>query len=399
MTLWPWLILVTAYGACIGSFLNVVILRLPKGQSLVRPGSHDPETGDKLQWWENIPIFSWLALRGRSRYSGKRISVQYPLVEAFTAVAFGGLFVVYYMTPLRPAFSIPGLSQTWPAFVVHLVLLGALIAATMIDFRHFIIPLQIPWFVTAAALVILPLAALSGLMPNTPVVVPPAPNTPPGAASCLVNAAPTVNDVGMIIAIGGLLGLILSLVLMQLKVIPRSFDDEEIFEQDSPDPETFLAHPHPRREILKEFLFVGFPLLGMLIGLVTAYNQGLQLGPSQAPMYVQVLGGVIAGYLVGGGMVWITRILGTLVFGKEAMGLGDVHLMAAVGAVIGAMDVTVTFFIAPFFGLAAALILVGLTAILKGKTRIIPYGPYLAGAAVIMMLFRVPILRFLGILC
>jgi leader peptidase (prepilin peptidase) / N-methyltransferase len=92
VTLWPWLILIAAYGACVGSFLNVVILRLPAGKSLVHPPSHDPATGERLKWWENIPIVSWLALRGRSRYTGERISVQYPLVEAFTMLSFAGLF-------------------------------------------------------------------------------------------------------------------------------------------------------------------------------------------------------------------------------------------------------------------------------------------------------------------
>ncbi|MEM9790404.1 MAG: prepilin peptidase, partial [Planctomycetota bacterium] len=100
----------------------------------------------------------------------------------------------------------------------------------------------------------------------------------------------------------------------------------------------------------------------------------------------------------GGGVVWLTRILGTLAFGREAMGLGDVHLMAAAGAVIGSIDVTVAFFLAPFFGLAGAAVMYGASAIAKGRVRVIPYGPYLAAAVVVMMAARVPILRFLGIL-
>ena len=96
-------------GLLIGSFLNVVILRLPKRMEwqwrrdareilelpdiyeppppgIVVEPSHDPVTGDKLKWWENIPLFSWLMLRGKSRYSGKPISVQYPLVELLTSI-------------------------------------------------------------------------------------------------------------------------------------------------------------------------------------------------------------------------------------------------------------------------------------------------------------------------
>ena len=96
--------LAAALGLAVGSFLNVVILRLPRRlewewkrdareilelpelydpppPGVVVEPSHDPVTGDRLKWWENIPVFSWLALRGRSRYSGQKISIQYPLVE------------------------------------------------------------------------------------------------------------------------------------------------------------------------------------------------------------------------------------------------------------------------------------------------------------------------------
>lgn len=96
-------------GLLIGSFLNVVILRLPKRMEwqwrrdareildlpdiyeppppgIVVEPSHDPVTGDKLKWWENIPVLSWVMLRGKSRYSGKPISIQYPLVELLTSI-------------------------------------------------------------------------------------------------------------------------------------------------------------------------------------------------------------------------------------------------------------------------------------------------------------------------
>jgi leader peptidase (prepilin peptidase)/N-methyltransferase len=85
---------------------------------------------------------------------------------------------------------------------------------------------------------------------------------------------------------------------------------------------------------------------------------------------------------VGGGIVWGIRIVGTLAFGKEAMGLGDVHLMGAAGAVIGPLFVVVAFFVAPFFGLAWA----GFQMFFK-KIRQIPYGPFLSlGILVVMIL-------------
>jgi len=151
VNIWPWLILVTLYGAAVGSFLNVVVYRLPEGRSLVRPASHCPKCGHRLAWYDNVPVLGWLWLRGRCRYCRTPISVQYPLVEAATAGLFALVTGVYYLTGLRPGFAEAGLAGSWPVLVVHLLLVAALVAATLIDFRLFIIPLEIPWVVTAAA--------------------------------------------------------------------------------------------------------------------------------------------------------------------------------------------------------------------------------------------------------
>lgn len=78
-----------AFGACIGSFLNVVSWRLPRQESVVVPGSHCPRCGTALAWYDNIPVISWLLLRGRCRHCQARIACRYPLVELLTA----GLFV------------------------------------------------------------------------------------------------------------------------------------------------------------------------------------------------------------------------------------------------------------------------------------------------------------------
>lgn len=371
MTLIPWFIFVSIAGACVGSFLNVVIYRLPEGRSVIHPPSHDPKTGRRLAWFENIPIVSWLVLRGRARFTGDPISVQYPLVEAVTAALFGGLFIAYYLTPLRPDFYHAGLEATWPVFVVHLVLLASLVAATVIDFRLYIIPLQLPWLVTTVALLLLPVAAWRGWVP---------PN---------VEVMPRTGYAATWAGLGATVGLAFSLALLQAAVLPRSFNDlEDHLTDDAPsdepeDPHAFLAHPHPRREVMKELLFLSLPIMGAVLAVVW--------GPSvlgrPAPG-VEALGGVLCGYFVGAALVWGIRILGTLAFGKEAMGLGDVHLVAAIGAVVGPVDVIFVFFTAPFLGLLGAVVTAGLASILKGRTRIIPYGPYLAAAALVVMLLR-----------
>src|SRR5262249_19781046 len=77
-----------AFGAVAGSFLNVIIYRLPLGKSVVWPSSACPHCGRELSWYENIPVVSWLVLRARCRTCRARISARYPLVEALTAAMF-----------------------------------------------------------------------------------------------------------------------------------------------------------------------------------------------------------------------------------------------------------------------------------------------------------------------
>ncbi|MEM1211813.1 MAG: prepilin peptidase [Planctomycetota bacterium] len=384
---WWGFVFVVLFGACVGSFLNVVILRMPEGISVIHPPSRDA-TGAKLAWWENIPVLSWVLLRGRSRYSGERISAQYPLIEAFTAVVFGGFYAVCYLVEWREPFFAAGLLGSWSVLGVTLILLACLIAATVIDARHFIIPLGIPWTATVVAVVVLPLAALLG--------VPPAGLLEAGAIPDGMQPFVPVGERGALgAATGGVIGLVIAVGLLWAGKLPVSFADEQEL-ADPSDPDEFLAYPHPRREMVKEFLFLGFPLVGTVLGLAIAGAMH-QDGLTPLPVGLRVLSGVVCGYLVGCGLVWVTRILGTLGFGKEAMGLGDVHLLGAIGAVVGVYDVVVVFFVAPFFGIVGAVVLAVWSAVLSGRggaegggdggggVRAIPYGPYLAAAAVLVV--------------
>ena len=104
-------------------------------------------------------------------------------------------------------------------------------------------------------------------------------------------------------------------------------------------------------------------------------------------LLAQGLAGSLLGYLVGGGLVWGIRIFGTLGFGREAMGLGDVHLLAGVGAVVGWWDPILIFFIAPFSGLLYAGFAVVLEKIGKKQSEI-PYGPHLAVATLLVVFLR-----------
>ena len=81
------------FGIVIGSFLNVVILRVPKKESVVFPASHCPTCKTPLKWWHNIPIFSYIALKGKCAFCNEKISIQYPLIELMSGVIVA---LVYY---------------------------------------------------------------------------------------------------------------------------------------------------------------------------------------------------------------------------------------------------------------------------------------------------------------
>jgi leader peptidase (prepilin peptidase)/N-methyltransferase len=121
----PWFFPAVAFvvGACVGSFLNVVIYRLPAGESVVRPGSHCA-CGAPIAWRDNLPILSWLFRRGRARCCGRRFSVRYLVVELLTALIFLACWRLF-----PPAQAVCG----W-------IFLSALIGATFIDLDHMLIP-------------------------------------------------------------------------------------------------------------------------------------------------------------------------------------------------------------------------------------------------------------------
>jgi len=112
-------------GACIGSFLNVVIYRLPRGESIVSPRSRCPGCGHAIPAWENIPIVSFVALRGKCAGCGEGISWRYPAVELLTASGFGAIFLL----------DGPGIP-----LLRDLLFFSLLIPITFIDIDHRIIP-------------------------------------------------------------------------------------------------------------------------------------------------------------------------------------------------------------------------------------------------------------------
>ncbi len=377
-----WILFMLAIGACVGSFLNVVIYRLPRGQSIVFPPSHCPNCGRAIKWYDNIPLVSWWVLRGRCRFCKGRISPRYLLVEAATAGLACGLYACYYLLDLRD--DAGPFSQSWPTFLAHAVLLCGLLACSLVDIESWTVPLEVCWVVSLVGV------ASAAAAPH-----PWMPRVPAGAGA---------------MTLGAIAGLAVALVLAHYGLIQRSFIDAD----EKPPPSvqktdkrkkgkkgksvrispvaiavTSQDGVNPRKEILREVLFL-VPALALaatayvLVAKVPAISNAWA-ALSERGRFARHFNSFLAalfGYLIGGLWIWGTRILGTLGFGKEAMGLGDVHLLAAVGAVTGWIVPSIAFFVAPLFGLLWALYLW-----LARNQRELPYGPWLAVAALVVMLF------------
>lgn len=117
------------FGLIVGSFLNVVIHRLPLEKSIIKPRSHCPSCTTPIKYYDNIPVISYILLRGKCRHCNARISLIYPLVESFTAFSFWLSFVYYGQQPLYTAASI--------------LFICLLISLALIDLKHMILPLEI----------------------------------------------------------------------------------------------------------------------------------------------------------------------------------------------------------------------------------------------------------------
>ncbi len=382
---WILFVFVFANGCCIGSFLNVVVYRLPRDKSLVTPPSACPACNRHIRFYDNIPMVSWLILGRKCRFCKAPVSPRYFLIELLTAVIFLGVFILYFSIDLReglPQF----LGGGWLIYLLHIILLSAFIAASAIDLELWIIPLSICWFATAAGFIV---SALGGYLIDPSVIL---------DYSLLPVASPATGS----LAAGAAVGLGISSLLLMTGLLKRSYESDvsgqagEVVHEGGVEDEIQDENFNHRLEAMREIAY----LLPIIICSTAAFWMSRQVEPvaawwsafSQNPAIAGLLGSVW-GYFVGCGIVWAIRIFGTLAFGKEAMGLGDVHLMGAAGAVVGPLLVVVAFFIAPFFGLAWA----GFQMFFK-KVRQIPYGPFLSLGVFIVMIFHDWILNRIGLI-
>lgn len=264
---WYFSLIVFWLGACMGSFLNVCIYRIPLEQSVVHPRSHCPSCKVPIAWYHNIPLVTWIVLKARCASCGVRISSRYIIVEALVAFLFLLAWFKLGLDP-RPLGLVAATSAVLiPVF--WLVIFG-LVLGTFVDFDHMILPDRV---------------TLGGII----------------------------------------LGILISGVLPDLHRLPGE-------------------------------------------GAITAFT---------------ALRRAAIGAAAGAGSLYGIAIIGRLIYKQDAMGLGDVKLMGAIGAFFGWASVIFSVMISALVGS-----IVGISFVLFGNKSMqsrIPYGPYIALAALIWM--------------
>jgi leader peptidase (prepilin peptidase)/N-methyltransferase len=274
-------IIALCFGLIIGSFLGVCISRLPREQSIISPASHCPKCNKPISWFDNIPVLSYILLRGKCRYCNKPIAIENLIVEIISASLALFLFARF------------GLSLD---FVMGLIFFSALLVGSFIDIKYQIIPDS----VSVSALLLIFVAKIIQSF----------------QAGGYMMRMPIVKSVGGAIFGAGLVYLIIIIVNFIL------FD--------------IIASIYKKR--------------GKTFYLLKKFDNEEE---------------------------------------ASCMGLGDVTLMALIGAYLGIQGALITFIIAPFIGS-----LIGVAVMMIKKDHIIPYGPFLSLAAFITFVYQEEIIRF-----
>jgi leader peptidase (prepilin peptidase)/N-methyltransferase len=345
-----WSLCFFVFGCIVGSFLNVCIYRLPLGMSIVMPKSHCPHCKYSIPWWLNIPLVTWLVLRGRCKNCGTPISPRYFIVELLSGMAFLGCWLKFG----DPAQPLPSM----PIALVYAIFLAGLIVATFIDFEHFIIPDEITIGGVVAGVV------ASFLLP----ALHDAPTLTVGMLRSLLGAVVGAGVVYAVLRLGKLL-----FGRQQLKFPTET---RIVFSE--------TAVCLPDKEIPYEELFYRrSDVIALRARTVELVDRGyrdvmVRLSPSLLEIGDEKIDPADVRH--------IEAVSAEIVLPREAMGFGDVKFMGAIGAFIGWQGVLFSMMISSIIGSVA-----GVTLILMRRrewSSKMPYGPYIALAAAIWIFGR-----------
>lgn len=432
------LVMAGCFGAFVGSFLNVCVHRLPRNESVVHPRSRCYGCGTAVAWYDNLPLVSWLVLGGRCRWCGSPFSVRYWLMElgvglltaaivawAWWSVHRGlgppalGLWSAWFgfgaialqwqvlevrsqlaaLDPAAPGASelvgrleavLAGLDQqlaaTWPVEVliiaaVTLLVVYVLLVGGLIDLAHRILPdeLSLPLQALAPFLAVAIASGLHlGWEPYAWFVA-----TADGRPLPAVGAGLTIT--GLVVAGAGLL-LLVSLPLMRWVYGTRVARGQGWSEED-----------HRSRALAVRFFLVSLmPAAAACVVCAWLGSGGLAPGAdnllASAQLWTAVhLANALLGAMAGWWLPYLVGVVGTAIWRQDAMGFGDVKLMAWIGALVGPIGVLLVFFIAAWLGSV-----IGIALRLVGGGEKIPFAPYLMAGAVAVLLFGADIAGLFG---
>ncbi|HYT89075.1 MAG TPA: prepilin peptidase, partial [Gemmataceae bacterium] len=323
MLIWFWLFFVFVIGLVVGSFLNVCVARMPFEKSLLWPGSRCGNCLQPIRWYDNLPVISYLVLRGRCRTCGVSFSPRYFFVELLTGLGFSGLFYVEMVLNVhdwphrgQPWAIAQGLYpwQWWAGYAYHALLFSFLMVASACDLSGRWIPF--PLTLTGTFVGLIGAACFPWPWPHTPEDI-----------VARVRGLPPIEQ--------------------------NMFRNGPWWQMDFQVPQGL--YPWPMWGPLPDWAPMGSWQLGLATGLV----------------------GMLAGTFV---MRAVAFLFGTGL-GKEALGLGDADLMMMAGAFLGWQAVIIAFFVSVFPALVFAVV-----QLIVHRDNSLPYGPSLAAGIIITML-------------
>jgi len=364
------MIALAVLGACLGSLVNWAVYTLAYDARPISPWAKPP-AGVKRSVWSRVPVLGWLFLRSESKLHGTAFWFRPVIVELLTAAALPALYIfVVDERGLLPA-NHPNLAPTSLSFHVGefvnvTVLLGLMLAASLIDFDEKTIPDAITVPGTLLGLV------LAALLPEAfpPVTTLFPPEGQPAVASGIRLTSPKVWPPELF----GSLGLILGLGCFAWWCFALCERPWRMRRGLAVACKLFCAR-----------LWRGLTSPVMLV-IATVGCAGIVAGWYLGGVIWEGLLTALVGMTISGGMIWIVRLVGQLALQKEAMGFGDVTLMAMLGTFLGWQACVIIFFVAPVMGLV-----IGVGQYLFRRENEIPYGPFLCLAACIVLLAWAPI--------
>jgi leader peptidase (prepilin peptidase) / N-methyltransferase len=342
-----WSLCFFALGCIVGSFLNVCIYRMPLELSVVSPPSHCPHCKYAIPFYLNIPLVTWLALRGRCKNCGAPISPRYFIVELLTGVAFLGCWLECGVA----SHPLPSLALA----LVYAIFLAGLICATFIDFEHFIIPDEI---------------TLGGMVVGF-------------ALSLLLPSLHDANSIQLALwrsALGILIGA--GIIYAILRLGKLLFGRQKL----TLPPDTIIYFTDtavclPDKNIPYDEIFYRksdtIVLHARTVELVDRgyWDMTVRLSPSALQIGDEKISPDDVAYL--------EAVCSEITLPREAMGLGDVKFLGAIGAFIGWQGALFSLMVSSMIGAAVGIVLILLRK--REWSSRMPYGPYIAAAAVLWL--------------